>query len=92
MGIITRLYHNWGVWIAAGFEHLRSLRAFARDRAGQSNDEVSVDSTGEAVAIALSPDASRDMLPPLVGWTIIGHEWKFHISWKDIEDDGVSVS
>ncbi|KAH9212301.1 hypothetical protein DL95DRAFT_178515 [Leptodontidium sp. 2 PMI_412] len=22
-------------------------------------------------------------LPPFVGWTIVGHDWKFHIAWKD---------
>jgi hypothetical protein len=20
---------------------------------------------------------------PLLGWTVIGHEWRLHISWKD---------
>lgn len=27
---------------------------------------------------------------PSLGWTIIGHEWKLHISWK--ESDGRVVS
>jgi hypothetical protein len=22
---------------------------------------------------------------PLLGWTVIGHEWKLHIAWKDQE-------
>jgi hypothetical protein len=33
---------------------------------------------------------SQERLPPLVGWTVIGHEWKLHICWKNV--DGAVVS
>ena len=25
----------------------------------------------------------EEELPPFLGWTVVGHDWKFHISWKD---------
>jgi len=30
-------------------------------------------------------DSGSDLeeLPPFLGWTVVGHDWKFHISWKD---------
>ncbi|KAF8855803.1 hypothetical protein BDZ45DRAFT_727874 [Acephala macrosclerotiorum] len=33
-------------------------------------------------------DSGRDLeedeeLSPFLGWTVVGHDWKFHISWKD---------
>jgi hypothetical protein len=28
---------------------------------------------------------SQERLPPLVGWTVIGHEWKLHICWKNVD-------
>ncbi|KAH9206340.1 hypothetical protein DL95DRAFT_73787 [Leptodontidium sp. 2 PMI_412] len=30
----------------------------------------------------------EEELPPILGWTVVGHDWKFHISWKD---DGGNV-
>lgn len=30
----------------------------------------------------------EEELPPFLGWTVVGHNWKFHISWKD-EDGNV---
>lgn len=43
-------------------------------------------------ALALSDD-ERDLgeLPPLLGWTVVGHDWKFHISWKDGAGNVVSL-
>ncbi|KAH9205760.1 hypothetical protein DL95DRAFT_417143 [Leptodontidium sp. 2 PMI_412] len=32
----------------------------------------------------------EEELPPFLGWTVVGHDWKFHISWKD-EDGNVIV-
>ncbi|PBP19287.1 hypothetical protein BUE80_DR009523 [Diplocarpon rosae] len=32
------------------------------------------------------PNSRSDLeeeLPPFLGWTIVGHDWKLHISWKD---------
>lgn len=29
-------------------------------------------------------------LPPFLGWTVIGHDWKLHISWKDASGNVVS--
>jgi len=31
----------------------------------------------------LGRGVGHEMLPPLVGWTVIGHEWKLHICWKN---------
>ncbi|KAG9240848.1 hypothetical protein BJ878DRAFT_263777 [Calycina marina] len=28
-------------------------------------------------------DIKEEELPPFLGWTVVGHDWKFHISWKD---------
>lgn len=30
-------------------------------------------------------------LPPFLGWTVVGHDWKFHISWKDVDGNVVSI-
>lgn len=30
-------------------------------------------------------------LPPFVGWTVVGHDWKLHISWKKAEGEVVSL-
>ena len=37
-------------------------------------------------------DAEHEPLQPLLGWTVIGHEWKLHISWKDANGDVVSAN
>jgi hypothetical protein len=41
-----------------------------------------------------SDDSGRDLeeeeLPPFLGWTVVGHDWKFHISWKDADGNVVS--
>ncbi|PBP16596.1 hypothetical protein BUE80_DR012672 [Diplocarpon rosae] len=32
------------------------------------------------------PNSRSDLeeeLPPFLGWTVVGHDWKLHISWKD---------
>jgi hypothetical protein len=29
-------------------------------------------------------------LPPFVGWTVVGHDWKFHVAWKDSSGKVVS--
>lgn len=36
------------------------------------------------------PDPHHTEMPPSLGWTVIGHEWKLHIAWK--EADGRVVS
>ena len=28
-------------------------------------------------------DLEEDKLSPFLGWTVVGHDWKFHSSWKD---------
>lgn len=30
-------------------------------------------------------------LPPFLGWTVVGHDWKFHISWKDMSGNVVVI-
>lgn len=32
----------------------------------------------------------QTLLQPLLGWTVIGHEWKLHIAWKEIDGNVVS--
>ncbi|CAG8973654.1 hypothetical protein HYALB_00002220 [Hymenoscyphus albidus] len=28
-------------------------------------------------------NSELEELPPFLGWTVVGHDWKFHIVWKD---------
>ncbi|KAG4428471.1 hypothetical protein IFR05_016048 [Cadophora sp. M221] len=65
-----------GVWCAARLEKSRRLREEGqqkRTREGTETDgpprEVEAEGEGE--------------LPPFVGWTVVGHEWKLHVVWKD---------
>jgi hypothetical protein len=32
---------------------------------------------------SLRPAVVSASLQPLVGWTVVGHEWKLHLSWRD---------
>lgn len=34
----------------------------------------------------------QEDLPPMVGWTVVGHEWKLCISWKDRDGSVVSIA
>ena len=68
-----------GIWSAAGLERVRGLRAVALERRrhnvdiGKMSDELD-DATEE------------NDLPPFLGWTVVGHDWRFYIIWK--EKDG----
>lgn len=31
-----------------------------------------------------------EQLPPFVGWTVVGHDWKFHVTWKGQDGNVVS--
>lgn len=35
-------------------------------------------------------EEEEEELPPFLGWTVVGHDWKFHISWKDADGKVVS--
>lgn len=73
-----------GVWCAAGLEKLSRLREEAHER--RTNEALEVDNppSGEG-------GVERDEeLPPFVGWTVVGHDWKFHIAWKDSSGKVVS--
>lgn len=73
-----------GVWCAAGLEKLRRLREEAHER--RTNEALEVDNppSGEG-------GVERDEeLPPFVGWTVVGHDWKFHVAWKDSSGKVVS--
>jgi hypothetical protein len=35
-------------------------------------------------------DLQEEELPPFLGWTVVGHDWKFHLSWKDSDGNVVS--
>ena len=37
-------------------------------------------------------EEKEEELPPFLGWTVVGHDWKFHISWKDAGGNVVSSS
>ncbi len=39
----------------------------------------------------LNPSVEYEQLQPFIGWTIIGHEWKLHIAWKESDGGVVSV-
>jgi hypothetical protein len=65
-----------GIWSAAGLERVRGLRAVALERRrrrhnadiGKMSDELD--------------DATEDV-PPFLGWTVVGHDWRFYIIWKE---------
>jgi hypothetical protein len=63
-----------GIWCAAGLERLRGLWTLSRSDSGRD----------------LGEDQEQEELPPFLGWTVVGHDWKFHISWKDAGGNVVS--
>lgn len=85
--------HNEGVtqlaiWCAAGLARLLQLSDLA---------DVDLDTSGVgSSATRLGPstvEASglrRSELLPLVGWVVVGHEWRFYVSWKEQSGDMVS--
>lgn len=66
-----------GVWCAAGLEKLRRLREEGYKKRTRARGEMD-----EPPRIEGETEEERE-LPPLVGWTVVGHEWKLHIVWKD---------
>ena len=70
-----------GIWSAAGLERLRGLRTLSRGnrRRGSRQEEEEEEEEEE-----------KEELPPFLGWTVVGHDWKFHISWKDTNGNVVS--
>lgn len=76
-----------GVWCAAGLEKLRRLREERHEkRTRERGSEVDELPRGESEA------EERLELPPFVGWTVVGHEWKLHVVWKDEDGNVVSLS
>jgi hypothetical protein len=41
---------------------------------------------------SLNPMLGYEDLKPFVGWTIIGHEWKLHLAWREGDGRVVSLS
>jgi hypothetical protein len=83
------------IWCAAGLERLRGLReigqnhtlqpqtAFIRETRGETQDETQTRGRERTTF-------EDDGLLPFLGWTVIGHDWKLHISWKDSSGNVVS--
>lgn len=44
----------------------------------------------EKIRSMISPGVEQTLLQPSLGWTVIGHEWKLHIAWKEIDGNVVS--
>lgn len=36
-------------------------------------------------------DSDKMKLLPYPGWTVVGHSWELHISWKKMDEDSGSV-
>ncbi|KAH9203980.1 hypothetical protein DL95DRAFT_471897 [Leptodontidium sp. 2 PMI_412] len=66
-----------GVWCAAGLEKLRRLREEGHDKRTRERGEADEPLRWEGEA------EGGGELPPFVGWTVVGHEWKLHVVWKD---------
>ncbi|KAH7379977.1 hypothetical protein BKA64DRAFT_765676, partial [Cadophora sp. MPI-SDFR-AT-0126] len=66
-----------GVWCAAGLEKLRRLRGEGHDKRTGERGEAYEPLRREAEA------EGGGELPPFVGWTVVEHEWKLHVVWKD---------
>jgi hypothetical protein len=85
------------IWCAAGLERLRGLQELGQNHISQSQTGSTVVDINEASgqdktqAIGLKRTVvEEDGLLPFLGWTVIGHDWKFHISWKDSSGNVVS--
>lgn len=93
-GDINEAIAQLGLWCAAGLEKLQRPWNLAKDKSkdideGVSKDvphDVSMEETNARQSKVLQP-----YIPPLVGWVIIGHEWRLYISWKDEKGDVVSA-
>jgi len=74
-----------GVWCAAGLEKLRRLREERHEKrlreSGEVDEPLRREGEGEG-----GPE-----LPPFLGWTVVGHEWKLHVVWKDGSGNVVSL-
>ncbi|KAK2626207.1 hypothetical protein QTJ16_004469 [Diplocarpon rosae] len=67
------------VWCAAGLEAVQGLWELACSGAANAGPDVREGGGGD----------DEDPLPPFVGWTVIGHDWKFHVAWKSAAGDVV---
>jgi hypothetical protein len=85
-GSYTEATVQLGTWAAAGLEKTARLanaaRAVARPAVTENEDYSDVNPNPAEY------DVTRMM--PLVGWTVVGHVWSLHISYK--ERDGSVVS
>lgn len=95
-----------GVWMAAGFTHLRELRIEverlkAREGLLQrpSANDIPQSLIGAPSAPKIRTDAGSGTWnpPPMIGLTIVGHEWSLYIGVdiqrsstddQDVDDDG----
>ncbi len=68
------------IWSAAGLEKIRLLRDEHLNKLAATSDQ-----TGGQSALV-----EKDELLPFLGWTIVGHDWKLYIMWKDAIGDVVS--
>ncbi|KAL5331122.1 hypothetical protein ACEPPN_000651 [Leptodophora sp. 'Broadleaf-Isolate-01'] len=71
-----------GIWCAAALEALQGLRTLGEVEGESGEGEVEEENEREKEG-----EGERKSLPPFVGWTAMGHDWKFHIAWKDADGD-----
>lgn len=70
-----------GIWSAAGLQKARLLQ---RERQLMTAAGPSDRDARQSV-----PSQENEQLP-FFGWTIVGHEWKLYITWKDVIGEVVS--
>ena len=86
-----------GVWCFAGLAKHDELKMRSGMKTPRTNQEEGtsaeeVHSTAESNMPAGERDpANAECHLPIFGWTAIGMDWKLHIAYRDITDDGVVV-
>jgi hypothetical protein len=95
-----------GVWCFAGLAKLDGLRVRSRTTGremmtptingqiptAKGDDYVAEDENLVSGAHATTVDRSRtEENLPVFGWTAIGMDWKLHIAYRDMADDGVTI-
>ena len=82
---ITRL----ATWFAAGLARLSQLSRIAGSEVDTSTEASSSATRADPSTTAASCGREIELLP-LVGWTVVGHDWRFYVSWKEQSGNIVS--
>ncbi len=68
------------IWSAADLEKIRLLQEEHLETVAATSEHP-----GKQSALV-----EKGELLPFFGWTIVGHDWKLHIMWKEVKGDVVS--